>query len=244
MNERIFFIVGAQRAGTSYLYEVLDQHPEICMARPLKPEPKFFLKSENCDLGIDYYLETFYKNRNSKSILGEKSTSYLERIDAGERMKEMFPQAKIIISLRNPVERALSNYYFSKLNGLETRIASDAFFGKSMPASYTTSVSPHLYMERGRYVEYIHSYYKIFGAENVRVLLFDRTIGNLAEISSLYKFIGANDSFVPTNIYEKINAGSEMESVSEEMRERMKDYFKSSNRDLENLLGYKIPEWT
>ena len=54
-----FFIIGAQRSGTTYLYHLLDEHPEICMARPLRPEPKFFLKNELYARGLEYY-ETCY----------------------------------------------------------------------------------------------------------------------------------------------------------------------------------------
>ena len=52
-----FFIVGAQRCGTTYLYNLLDEHPEIEMAKPVKPEPKFFMKDDLFEKGLDFYKE-------------------------------------------------------------------------------------------------------------------------------------------------------------------------------------------
>jgi hypothetical protein len=55
-----FFIVGAQRSGTTYLWHALNHHPEICMASPVRPEPKFFMQEELWKKGKDYYERAYF----------------------------------------------------------------------------------------------------------------------------------------------------------------------------------------
>lgn len=73
------FIVGAQRSGSTYLYELLDSHPEVSMAHPVRPEPKFFLNAQRVSLGIAHYIDAHFADRKVGGLyLGEKSTSYIE----------------------------------------------------------------------------------------------------------------------------------------------------------------------
>ena len=109
------FIVGAQRSGTSYLLNKFDQHPEICITSKVKPEPKFFLKKTEVSKGKKFYINKYFSNRIDEKILIEKSTSYIESKDAALAIKKMFPRAKIIILLRNPVNRGIIKLFFFKI---------------------------------------------------------------------------------------------------------------------------------
>ena len=106
-----FFIVGAQRTGTTYLYNHLQNHPSICMLEPLQPEPKYYLQPLS-KIDKSEYLKLFNNKKRSKA-LGEKATTYIESKTTALKIKKHFPDGKIIICLRDPVERALSNYFFS-----------------------------------------------------------------------------------------------------------------------------------
>src|SRR5712691_8572726 len=106
-----FVIVGAQRCGTTYLYRLLDEHPEIEMAKPLRPEPKFFLDDDRFPLGLSYYESQFFSEAGPR-VRGEKSTSYIESDVAAQRIKATLPGAPMVAVLRDPVERAISNYRF------------------------------------------------------------------------------------------------------------------------------------
>jgi hypothetical protein len=117
MNKNQFFIVGAQRSGTTYLYNILDEHPEICMAQPVKPEPKYFLNKKLLDINIDEYYKMYYYENKKIKIYGEKSTSYYENEEVAKSIALTFPLTKIIFILANPVDRAISNYKFSVQNG-------------------------------------------------------------------------------------------------------------------------------
>src|SRR3990167_9166165 len=70
-----FLIAGAPRSGTGYVYHILDVHPDIYMAKPEKPEPKFFLVDEEYNKGIEYYLEKYFSNVVGKKAIGEKARS-------------------------------------------------------------------------------------------------------------------------------------------------------------------------
>ena len=125
-----FFIAGAQRCGTTYLYTLLDEHPEIEMAKPFKPEPKFFLKDSLFSKGLSYYESHFFGSKPSAWLQGEKSTTYIESETAAKHIVHAFPDAKILIVLRNPIERAISNYWFSVNNGIETAPIEEAFINE------------------------------------------------------------------------------------------------------------------
>ena len=107
-----FFIVGAQRSGTTYLYHMLDQCRQVSMAKPVKPEPKFFL-DEIEQFDLNEYRNSYHSGCDSDVIAyGEKSTSYYESPIVANRIFRNIPEAKIIFVLRNPIQRAISNYFF------------------------------------------------------------------------------------------------------------------------------------
>jgi len=173
-----FIIAGAQRSGTTYLYNFLDSHPGIQMAKPVKPEPKFFIGDE-FKKGKRFYLSKYFKNLESTKVIGEKSTSCLEYSFVPERVLSYFPKAKALISLRNPSERAISNYFFSKNSGLETRSLSEVFLEHKPPPELVkkTSVSPFNYLERGHYSKYLEPYLANF-RHNLKIILFEDLVVN------------------------------------------------------------------
>jgi hypothetical protein len=71
-----FVIIGAQRCGTTFLSHLLDEHPDVEMAKPFRPEPKFFLDEEQFARGLDYYDRRFFTEDRTR-VRGEKSTSYI-----------------------------------------------------------------------------------------------------------------------------------------------------------------------
>src|SRR5919108_4548906 len=113
-----FFIIGAQRCGTTALAQLLDIDPRIELARPLRPEPKFFLDEALTARGTDYYERTYFSDPGALRE-GEKGTSYIESAEAARRIARAYPAARILTVIREPVARAVSNYRFSVANGME-----------------------------------------------------------------------------------------------------------------------------
>ncbi len=241
----MFFIIGAQRCGTTYLYKQLDAHPEIFMAKPITPEPKFFIREDSVSLGKQYYFDKYFKGLKEEKKIGEKSTSYIEYPESGKRIMSIFDKAKFIIVLRNPVKRAVSNFFFSKKNGLETRTIKETFIDSDEDLHYysNTSVSPYSYLKRGIYLPFIKKYSKIVGQEKIKIILFEELIQNEKYLQEVYKFLDVNENFSTPNFSTKVNQAEEIEFVPNNVIEKLKDYFETHNKLLANEYDLKLNLW-
>ena len=243
-----FIIAGAQRCGSTYLYRLLDAHPEILMAKPLRPEPKYFLAQEGRLPVYQEYLQFYFPGHSRFKILGEKSVAYLEREDAAERIKRMLPGVKILIILRDPVMRAVSNYWFTRDFGLEKRSLEEVFDTLEDkapgPEAGKISVSPYRYLARGRYVESIERYEKIFGRARLHIVILENFSGNAAELRKLYIFLGAATSFMPEKPgFVDNESGKRDEKISDKTLKRLISYFRESNTRLANRYGLDLSRW-
>src|SRR5207253_6964810 len=114
-------IGGAPRSGTTFLCELLAKHPDIYVAKPFIPEPKVCMTPHpGGDAGLLRRYADIFSDAPSRSIRIEKTSYYLENAEARERLVRILPRAKFVFILREPVERAYSNWMRSRLNGLET----------------------------------------------------------------------------------------------------------------------------
>lgn len=217
-----FFIVGGQRCGTTWLYKMLDSHPEISMAKPIKPEPKYFLNNTNASK--NQYLERYFNGLDSDTVLGEKSTSYYESEHAARSIKSCLPDSKIIFLVRNPIDRAISNYKFSKVNGLELRSLEDVFLNgvKNEVVKQSTSVNPFDYIKRGMYSTFISNYSNIFGPEKIHVVCFEHIVNCTKEFRTLLEFLEVNVSFLPELYSGVVNSTDSPSNVSCDIRSRLK----------------------
>lgn len=235
------FVVGCQRSGTTYLAEMLDQHPRIRMVRPLQPEPKFFLSADNCRRGSEYYHE-LYGRADEGTVVCEKTCSYMEHDEIPGRIRACFPGASILILLRNPVERAISHYRYSVDNGLECRSIEEAMFGpepSERPAAI--SMSPYRYVSRSRYVHAVGNYLRHF--PRTKVLITESIVGNADGIREVYEFLGANHGFVPRDVSRRVNAGVRGGEVSKEVRHRLAELLMPQVEELERLLDADLRKW-
>jgi hypothetical protein len=240
-------VVGAQRCGTTYLYRVLDEHPEIAMAKPARPEPKFFLDADKCRRGLAWYEATYFAGAESLPVHGEKSTSYIESPKAAERAAAMLPNAHALAMLRDPIDRAISNWRFSTESELESRPLEQALaenLERPQPWDRSRfSVSPFAYLERGRYVDYLTPWQQSFPGR-VHVLFLEEFACNVDAVARLYERIGVDRTFRPSHLSEKVNASeSPTSGIDSSLVQQLQDYFKESNERLSNNLGRELP-WT
>ncbi len=193
MKDKInFFIVGAQKAGTSWMYACMYEHPEICI--PNK-EPHFFSREKNLKKGLNWYLDT-YNRCDINSVKGECSTSYLSALEVPEKLYEHNPNAKIIISLRNPIDRAFSQYRNSIKAG---EIDSSVTFKEACKKDSSI-------VEQGMYYEQVKRYFNTFGKENVLVLIYeDIKEDSSLFITNVFKFLNVDSNFVPSLLNRKVN---------------------------------------
>ena len=114
-------IGGAPRSGTTFLCELLAKHPDVFVAKPFIPEPKVCMTPHpDGDAGLLQRYATFFSDAPRRAIRVEKTSYYLENAAARERLVRILPLARFVFILREPVERAYSNWMRSRDNGLET----------------------------------------------------------------------------------------------------------------------------
>ena len=244
------FIIGAQRSGTTYLYEKLAAHPQVCMANPVRPEPKHFLDKDLYSKGKEYYETRYFKRRlESHKYIGEKSTSYIEHKSVAERIRSFYPKARILVILRDPVERAYSNFRFSVENDIEFLPFGDALAAESkrlLAAKYDTSVNPYAYQQRGHYVNYLNNYTQVFDRSQIHVLIHEEFISDSKAIANLYAWLGIDPDFLPDRLETKVNKGAVLPADTSELQKSKCDLYEkfvNSNEQLEKYLGRKIDVW-
>ncbi|MFY0687741.1 MAG: sulfotransferase domain-containing protein [Cyclobacteriaceae bacterium] len=186
------FIVGAAKAGTSSLHDILNQHDDICMSSVKEPhffsevsqlknnDPWHTLKTSNEKEYLSLWANGDYK------YLGESSPSYMWDQKACHRISAFNPASKIIMLLRDPVMRAYSHYLMDFQSNREKRssflraLADDK--GRE-PKGWGIS---RLYEELGFYSAPINNYQQTFGKNNVLVLFYEELFNNLT--SQMLKF--------------------------------------------------------
>lgn len=249
-TERLF-VVGAQRCGTTWLYRVLDAHPAIEMARPLRPEPKFFLDDELFAQGLAHYDRAYFGARPGATVRGEKSTSYLESDKAAGRIAEAYPGARILVLVREPVARAVSHWRFSMESGVETLPLEDALAREAERRDdfdrARFSVSPFAYLRRGRYVEDLERWARLFSEDHLKVLVSERFLGEEKAVGDLYAWLGVAPDFRPGDLDRPVNASRPVadgaDALSPETRARLRAYFDEPNRRLAGRFGLDLSPW-
>ena len=242
---RHLLVVGAQRCGTTYLHDQLAAHPQVAMARPHRPEPKVFLSDELAARGPDWYRATYFSHARNETVLGEKSTSYLEYPEAAARAAAVLGDPLVLVQLRDPVERAVSHWAFSTDAGLETRSLADALAANlEGPLPWDparTSVSPFAYLERGRYVDHLGPWVDRFG-DDVTVLFLEETHGRPAAIADLYAAIGVDPAFRPPTPGAAVNESRQRKPhLDDSLLARLRAHFHDSDIALARLLGRSLP---
>lgn len=237
---KYFFIIGAQRCGTTFLAENLRAHPKIRMASPMRPEPKYFLNDPN-SISIRHYRSHFFADAKTTDVCGEKSTTYIERVGAARKIVSLIPDAKFIVVLRDPVERAISNYWFSKKNGFENRTMAEALApgAEKIVRTDFASASPYDYLKRGIYKNFLDDYANVVDiGDNLSIVQYERLISHpvqtFREIFD-YLDIDQNPSFDVTGV---LNSASRDMVIDQNLENSLYEYFHDHNLALE--MSYRV----
>ncbi|WP_181346894.1 sulfotransferase [Thalassobacillus sp. CUG 92003] len=199
-----FFIVGAAKAGTTSLYEYLTQHPDIYM--PDHKEPHYFGEYKASGAYIDNLKDyhSLFKGASMKTKVGEASTSYLYSTKAAKEIKKYQPNAKIIIMLRNPVDRAYSLYWHQVRDSFESLSFEEALENESQRIDEGRMFGFH-YVQSGFYYQQVKRYMDIFGGSNVKVCIFEEFKKDpLIICNDIFQFLGIERlNFIKADIYNK-----------------------------------------
>ncbi|WP_053970756.1 sulfotransferase [Mangrovimonas sp. ST2L15] len=205
MNKVHFFCIGAQKAGTTLLHDILKQHSEIYL--PIEKEAHFFDVNEVYAKGLKYYFETYFKTFNDEKCIGNINPNLQIENRSIDRILDCFgADTKIIFLLRDPVKRAFSHYLMSKKRGYEEFDFLDALENEPLRLSspkyhkdYESEELGHFeknhfgYISRGQYSGTLKYIYKQFPKDNVRVFIFEEFLANKEiVINEIQEFLGVN----------------------------------------------------
>jgi hypothetical protein len=189
-----FLIVSSGKCGTTSIYYALKEHPEVCMSQ--KKELFYFCESKKPKINLSWeeYLDQFHHYTDEKAI-GELGISYLiHHKKAIRKIKEKLKDPKIIIVIRNPIERAFSSYLQTKNREKSSDSFIESFYSKRR---YKNGERKIWHDEGSLYYEGIKNYIDNF--TNIYFLLFEDFIGNpLKSIQQIYEFLGVDPMYVPS----------------------------------------------
>lgn len=188
MSRRLpnFLYLGPDKSGSSWLFEVLRQHPD-CYVPPCKDVYYF---DEQYAKGMDWYASFFMEAPQQAIAVGELSHGYLFSAEAVDRIKQDLPGVRLMTSLRHPVDRCYSHYLYLVSSGLVTTSFADTI--ENRPGLTRSSY----------YAKPVAEYLKRFGPEQLKVLFFDDLQRNpRAYAAQVYDFLGL--SFNEAFEYEK-----------------------------------------
>lgn len=244
-----FLLVGAQKSGTTTLYSYLQEHPEIMMSS--KKEVHFFNKDDYFKKEVpDYsYYHTFFGVPETGTYLyGEATPAYMYCRDAPKRIWQYNPDMKIILILRNPIERAFSHWNMEVSRGAESLSFIEAL-RKESERSREALPSQHYvysYMDRGYYSCQIRELWRFFKQEHTLVLKYDELKDNPSSVLvKLFDFLGVDRSYAKTLTYEKkiLHKASYKTNMSEEERTLLQECYEHEIFQLEFLLGMECSDW-
>ncbi len=186
-----FLVIGASKCGTTSLYEVLNRHPEVVMAR--KKELHFFTKERLYRRGVRWYAEQFPERPGPVRAVGEVTPGYVCYAQASERIRKDLPDARLILLVRDPVRRAWSHYWQAR-RALVEPLAFDETLDEDLTDVYEPGRRG--YFSRGAYARHLEPYLERFPREQLLILPFDDL---LREPEAFYRrvfdFIGVDPGF-------------------------------------------------
>lgn len=197
-NFKINFVgIGAIKAASSWIYECLQEHPEICLAPKDQRRIAFFFNENFSESKLKDY-KYFFAGIKKKQLKGDFHAGYLTSPEVIDRLKEHNPDIKIIVCLRNPVQRAYSEYRFLKFS----ENASWNSFEQALSEKKRI-------IEHGFYHKYLSNYFKNFPRENILVMIYDDIKDNPTMfIQKIYKFLEVDSSFIAPSIKMRVNLTS------------------------------------
>jgi Sulfotransferase family len=214
-----FLGIGAQKAGTTSLHEYMRTHPELFL--PEAKEQPFFSNDEAFAEGWDAFAAVAFHGAPPGRLCGKITPHYIggpvvwssvkeEPASAvmARRIAELFPDVRLIVMLRDPVERAISSYWQTVVLGDDDRGLNEALDAELAPdalaAARAFPTDGHQHIVAGEYGRALADYLRFFSREQLFVGS-QSVLGRepMSLLSALWRFLGVSDSFVPPNLGER-----------------------------------------
>lgn len=205
-----FLIIGAAKAGTTALHTYLQQHPQVYMT-PDKETNFFAFEGENLnfqgpgDEAINQFslttLESYqaeFQNVSKEKAIGEACPLYLYHPKAPEGIRSYIPDVRLIVILRNPVDRAYANFLHIVRDDREPCRDFDLALQQEEKRIKDNWEWFWHYIQLGYYNEQLQRYYQIFDRQQIRVYLYEDLCQNsLALMQDIFRFLDIDDNFIP-----------------------------------------------
>lgn len=251
-----FIIIGSTKSGTWTLTDFLMQHPNIFMERNLH----FFEYNQSNKLS--WYRKFFptqsYKRKIERKtkqnfVIGENTSTYLFHPLVPKRLKKILPNAKLIINLRNPINRAFSNYNHQVKQKFETRSFDDAI-NSEFSRIELLEKNPNLkinnpdfdnavifnYIRHGIYVDRIKNWFELFPKDQIQILPTNLLTNEPRKFLKItFDFLGVSD--YPIENLKRTNVGK-YSKMNEDTRKLLTDFYEPHNERLFELIGKKL-DW-
>jgi len=240
-----FIIIGAARCGTTSLYNYMTHHPNIFPAS--EKELHFF--DLNYNKGVSWYKSKFFQDNNKEKnfSIGESSPYYIYHPHVPYRISKAIPDVKIIAMLRNPIDRAYSNYHYAvkmKVENLsfeeaiskeQERLEGELVKMQNDENYFSFNHQNFSYLTRGIYVDQLKTWYDFFSEQQILVIRSeDFYVDSDSITNQVFEFLRIPKYQVQTSkVYNKGN----YPSISDTRRRKLIEFFKPHNDQLSKLLN-------
>ncbi len=241
-----YMIIGVQKAGTTALARLLSRHPDLYL--PRRKELHFFDDRRLME-SRDYRLyHSFFFNYRGQRMVGEATPSYIYAPYTAAALNEYNSRLKLILVLRNPVDRAFSQYNMNVHLGNEMLPFDEALMAEEQRLEAHrkdygrgTVANRFSYKERGRYAAQIQNLLAYFPPDQLCVLKYEELVADyLATLKQIYRFLNVGD-FVLENV--RMNSNTRTGSMTTDVREHLTEFFAPEFEALEKLLGWDLANW-
>ncbi|MBE9039619.1 tetratricopeptide repeat protein [Oscillatoriales cyanobacterium LEGE 11467] len=254
-----FLVIGVMKCGTTSLYDYMIQHPHIlpsvqkepcCLSRLIHENRK---TSPNVSLHLSESEKSWYLSHfppvpeENVFITGEASTPYIYTSGVEELVFNSFPQVKLIIMLRDPVKRAISQYHHWVRTGWENRSIEEVFYSEleelelqENSQAFIKNAKCKSYIVHGLYFYFLRRWMSFFSKEQFLILKTEDLSKNASKVmNQVFDFL--NLSEYPLIQYSKKNSGS-YSKIDENLISKLYSFYESHNQKLEQLLNIKL-DW-
>jgi hypothetical protein len=236
-------VPGAQKSGTTALHYFLNQHPQIAL--PDQQELHFFDDEEIFAHSVDYQvLHRHFRAIGRSTMAGEVSPSYLYWEPAMERIHTYNPRIKLVILLRNPIDRAFAHWNMQRFKDREPLDFLAALKEEPRRIAQPRSIESRRfsYVDRGFYSTQLERVFKFFPREQVMVVKFEQFRDRKQEtLDAIFDFLSVKRLRVSRD--RDRNVVPYERAITAEERKYLLDVFTADIAKLEQMLGWDLSDW-
>ncbi|NPD45562.1 MULTISPECIES: sulfotransferase [unclassified Lentimicrobium] len=247
LNKPNFFILGAAKSGTSTLYYYLMQHPQIFLSK--EKEPTFFCEDFQLIKNTVEYFKLF-DQVEKETIIGEASHAYFTDPESPRIIHALFPKAKFLLILRNPVERAHSLFHFMRRVGLEEtktfekaiHLEEERYHSVKFRKENKQYPYNYFYFRSGLFGEQLNRYFSLFEKSQFHIITMNELQMDFQGVmNKIFNFLKVD--IIPSQSGKIINQGYAIKYVNlQKAMYKTQKYSKSISQQIMGFNKFEIPE--